>query len=184
MSAGRPPGGPPGELDRGRPAGRAGSGPGRGRCPALALAGALTLGGLAMGTAGWAAAGAAAAARYRELRAVVDRNTGRAHLTRGVNMYTLVALRSCVTGADAGVMGAMLEDRDPVIRRAAAGVLADLGDAGRQTLADALQRITDPRTREIVGEALEAIRRRDPPLADYPLTPAERRRIRGCGPPR
>ena len=40
------------------------------------------------------------ARRYAELRRVIDRNTGFAHATRGVNMYTLYALRGCVTEKD------------------------------------------------------------------------------------
>ena len=40
---------------------------------------------------------AAAAAREDELKRVINRNTGFAHTTRGTNMYTLIALRSCVT---------------------------------------------------------------------------------------
>ena len=35
--------------------------------------------------------------REDELKRVIDRNTGFAHMTRGMNMYTLIALRSCVT---------------------------------------------------------------------------------------
>ena len=41
-----------------------------------------------------------AASRYDELKRVIDRNTGYAHMTRGMNMYTLIALRECVTEID------------------------------------------------------------------------------------
>jgi len=51
---------------------------------------------------------AAAESRYEELTRVVDRNTGFAHMTRGVNMYTLIALRSCVGDADIPVLTRML----------------------------------------------------------------------------
>ena len=40
---------------------------------------------------------AAAASREDELKRVIKHNTGFAHMTRGMNMYTLIALRSCVT---------------------------------------------------------------------------------------
>ena len=36
--------------------------------------------------------------RYEELARVVKRNTGFAHMTRGVSMYTLIALRSTIRG--------------------------------------------------------------------------------------
>jgi hypothetical protein len=41
------------------------------------------------------ATSAAERSRADELKRVIDRNTGFAHMTRGVNMYTLIALRSC-----------------------------------------------------------------------------------------
>jgi hypothetical protein len=41
--------------------------------------------------------GAGAESRYDKLTRVINRNTGFAHMTRGVNMYTLIALRSCVS---------------------------------------------------------------------------------------
>ena len=46
--------------------------------------------------------------RSDELKHVVNRNTGFAHLTRGVNMYTLIALRSCVGDAEIPVLTRML----------------------------------------------------------------------------
>jgi hypothetical protein len=69
----------------------------------------------------------AQSARYRELLAVIDRNTGLAHMTRGVNMYTLYALRSCVSDRDIPVLRDLLRDKDRVSRMAAASVLADMG---------------------------------------------------------
>src|SRR5438445_4499520 len=56
--------------------------------------------------------GAAAELRYGELTRVINRNTGFAHMTRGVNT-----------------------DRDHVVQLAASGVLVDMGPAGRQALA-------------------------------------------------
>lgn len=126
-------------------------------------------------------AGHAERSRYRELRSVIDRNTGFAHFTRGVNMYTLVALRGCVSERDIPVLTQMLQDRDYVTRFAAARVLADMGDEGKRALGRGLEAATDARTRELIEEALreaESPTRR--PIADYPLSERERRAIRGC----
>jgi hypothetical protein len=127
------------------------------------------------------AAEAAERARYEELKRVIDRNTGFAHLTRGVNMYTLVALRSCVTERDVPVLAEMLSDRDHVTQLASANVLADLGEDGRRGLRQALAAAADVRTRSVIEDALresESPTRR--PIKDYPLSERERARIRGC----
>src|SRR5258708_835565 len=72
--------------------------------------------------------------RYGKLKHVIDRNTGFAHFIRGVNMYTLYALRECVTQKDIPVLAGMLKDKDRVTRMAVAGVLVDLGHSGRQVV--------------------------------------------------
>jgi len=46
--------------------------------------------------------------RYAELRAVVDTHVGFMHLVRGMNTYTVEALRRRVTAADVPVLGRML----------------------------------------------------------------------------
>ena len=48
--------------------------------------------------------------RYTELKRVVNANTGFAHFTRGVNAYTLYALRGCVSENDIPVLIEMLND--------------------------------------------------------------------------
>ena len=124
---------------------------------------------------------AAAGTRYDELKRVVTRNTGFAHMTRGVNMYTLIALRSCVTDADIPVLMRMLSDRDRVLRLAAANVLVDMGPLGRAALEQEAARPVDTDARLMIREALQeagAPERRA--LKDYPLTERERRSIRGC----
>ena len=132
-----------------------------------------------------AAAGASAASRYDELRKVIDRNTGFAHMTRGMNMYTLIALRSCVSDVDLPVLRAMLFDRDYVTQISAAGVLADLGPAGRGALEDSLKEAKDSRARQTIRDALkEAGDPQRRPLAEYPMSDRERRAIRGCRSPR
>ena len=122
--------------------------------------------------------------RYDELKRVIDRNTGFAHMTRGMNMYTLVALRSCVTEGDVPVLTRLLTDRDHVTQLSAANVLADLGDVGKLALRQALAAPPDIRTRSVIEDALrEGDSPTYRPIQDYPLTADERKRIRGCKPP-
>jgi len=126
---------------------------------------------------------AAERSRADELKRVIDRNTGFAHMTRGVNTYTLIALRSCVTERDVPVLSQLLTDRDHVTQLAAASVMADLGENGKRGLQDALAGGPDTRTRIVIEDALreaESPTRR--PILEYPLSPQERQRIRGCGP--
>jgi hypothetical protein len=129
------------------------------------------------------ATSAAERSRADELKRVIDRNTGFAHMTRGVNMYTLVALRSCVSERDVPVLAQLLTDRDHVTQMAAASVMADLGEDGKRALQQALATAADTRTRSTIGDALreaESPTRR--PILDYPLSPQERQRLRGCRP--
>ena len=129
------------------------------------------------------ATAAAERSRADELKRVIDRNTGFAHMTRGVNMYTLIALRSCVSERDVPVLAQLLTDRDHVIQMAAASVMADLGEDGKRALQQALATAADTRTRSTIEDALreaESPTRR--PILDYPLSPRERQRIRGCRP--
>ena len=124
---------------------------------------------------------AGAESRYDELKRVVNRNTGYAHMTRGVNIYTLIALRSCVAAGDIPVLTQMLADRDHVLQLAAAGVLADMGAPGRMALEGAQARATDAREREVVRDALQEASAPDRrALKDYPLTERERKSIKGC----
>ena len=135
------------------------------------------------------AAGAGAAPvredlRYRELRRIVNRNAGHAHLTPGATMHTAIALRECVSGADIPVLGRMLFDRDHVVQLTVARVLTDLGRPGLDALRRARARADqEPRARGVIDDALWY--RGQPehrPLRDHPLSPAERQRIRGCAP--
>ena len=129
--------------------------------------------------------GAWANERTAELRRVVNRNTGFAHMTRGVNMYTLIALRGCVTEVDIPALTEMLDDHDHVMQLAAAGVLVDLGVAGQRALEVARARAVDVRTRSVIDDALrEAGSAERLPLKDYPLSEQERKSIRGCAPKR
>ena len=126
------------------------------------------------------ATAASADARYGELKRVIDRNTGHAHMTRGVNMYTLIALRQCVTDADIPILARMLTDRDRVIGLAAAYVLADFGPPGVAALRSA-SATSDPRTKSVLTEAIEEAEKPErAAILSYPLTAKERRHIRSC----
>lgn len=99
-------------------------------------------------------------------------------------MYTLVALRSCVTEQDVPVLARLLTDRDHVAQLSAANVLADLGEEGKRGLRQTLAAATDVRTRGLIEDALkDAESPTRHPIQDYPLTEQERQRIRGCRPP-
>ena len=122
-----------------------------------------------------------AAPRDAELRAVIDRNTGNAHFTRGVNMYTLYALRGCVTGADLPVLTRLLADKDRIIRMAVASVLADLGPAGQDIVRNRQKSVKDVTERLMLQDALDDVAKPDyRPILQYPLNAGERSRIRGC----
>src|SRR5437870_2975223 len=99
--------------------------------------------------------GAAAELRYGELTRVIDRNTGFAHMTRGVNMYTLIALRSCVADGDIPLLTQMLSDRDKVIRLAAAYVLVDMGALGRAALEQEAMHPADVDERMLLRDTLQ-----------------------------
>ena len=120
-------------------------------------------------------------ARYRELRRVIYRNTGFAHMTRGVNMYTLYALRSCVGERDLPVLRDMLRDKDRITRMAVSSVLADMGGEGERAVRARLAEVRDAGEKMMLQDALGELARRDHRLIlEYPLTGAERARIRGC----
>ena len=119
--------------------------------------------------------------RYVELRRVIDRNTGFAHGTRGVNMYTLYALRACVTAQDLPVLDRLLSDKDRVTRMATADVLADLGAPGREVVRKKLSTLRDAAERLMLQEAVDNVQKPGyRPILEYPLTDRERSGIRGC----
>lgn len=119
--------------------------------------------------------------RSAELRRVIDRNTGFAHATRGVNMYTLYALRGCVSQKDIPVLERLLSDKDRIIRMAAADVLADLGSAGQEAVRAKLKETKDPSERSMLQEALDDAQKPSyRPILQYPLNAGERTKIRGC----
>ena len=121
------------------------------------------------------------AGRYAELRRVIDRNTGFAHATRGVNMLTLYALRECVTEKDMPVLERLLSDKDRITRMAAADVLADLGRAGQEVVGAKLTGTKDASERMMLQDALDYAQKPNyRPILQYPLNARERAGIRGC----
>lgn len=119
--------------------------------------------------------------RALEIKDVIDRNTGSAHMTRGVNMYTLIAIRSCVSESDIPALVELLRDDDNVVRLAAAGVLSDFGGAGHAALSKARDASQDPSLRAMIDDTLAGMDAPDRKrLKDYPLTRQEQRRIKGC----
>jgi hypothetical protein len=120
---------------------------------------------------------------YARLKRIVKANTGFAHLTRGMSVYTLVALRSCVSTEHVSLLSQMLKDADPIVRMASAYVLVDLGVTGKQAVSRQLESTASPADRTVLTEALnEAASAAYRPILEYPLTGSERRRIRGCLP--
>jgi hypothetical protein len=117
--------------------------------------------------------------RYTELKRVVNANTGFAHFTRGVNAYTLYALRECVSENDIAVLSEMMNDKDGPTRIAAMYVLADLGESGRKALREAKTDEASSRLeiQDAINESLAPDYR---PILQYPMTEAERKRISGC----
>ena len=124
---------------------------------------------------------AAQSDRYRELLAVIARNTGFAHMTRGVNMYTLYALRSCVSERDLPVLKDLLRDKDKVIRMAAASLLADMGSDGKTDVRARISEVKDATEKLMPQEAVDTVDRSGyRPILQYPLSDVERSHIRGC----
>src|SRR5438045_9277999 len=70
--------------------------------------------------------------RYRELKNIVNVNVGVAHATRGQNMNTFIALRSCVSNNDVGVVDELVEDKNAVVRMACARVLVHVETTGEE----------------------------------------------------
>jgi hypothetical protein len=98
-------------------------------------------------------------------------------------VYTVIALRECVSERDVPLLTRMLEDHDHVTQLAVARVLTDLGQPGLEALRGARSGARDARTRGVIDDALREVGQPEHrPLGSYPLTPAERRRIRGCAP--
>jgi hypothetical protein len=96
-------------------------------------------------------------------------------------MYTLYALRGCVTEKDIQVLERLLSDKDRIIRRAAADVLADFGPVGQEQLRAKLKGTKDVSDRSILQEALdEAQKSSYRPILQYPLEARERASLSGC----
>lgn len=75
--------------------------------------------------------------RPAELHCAVIRNTGFAHLTRGMNMDTIAALKEEAKPEDIPHLKAMLLGKDRIAAMTAAAVLKDMGTPARNALAEA-----------------------------------------------
>ncbi len=70
-------------------------------------------------------------------RCIVNRNTGFAHFTRGMNMYTIEALDKATTVNDVPALKELLKDDDRVTAMTAAEVMQRKGDVGKTALKEA-----------------------------------------------
>jgi hypothetical protein len=93
--------------------------------------------------------------RYSELARTVDRNVGHAHLTRGVNVCTIAALRRQVTDADIPVLQEMLSSKDNVHRLAAGYVLSILGARGTDALRQGGTKLAPGDAADFIARAAE-----------------------------
>ncbi len=106
--------------------------------------------------AGPAAAGADASPdkaftkRYEQLVKIVDKNTGFAHFTRGMNAGTIHALRSTVSESDIPVLRAMLADKDTIVVMTSVRVLMDLGKEGRSAVYGTLMQATSQNVKRVI----------------------------------
>jgi hypothetical protein len=92
-------------------------------------------------------------ARSKALAKIIDRNVGHAHMTRGVNMCTILALRDAVTEQDVEVLGDLLASNDSVHRIAAGYVLSVMGPAGISTLRSRSARLGSAEAENMVTSA-------------------------------
>ena len=96
-------------------------------------------------------------ARYRELVKIVDRNTGFAHFTRGMNRYTVEALQSAVGENDIPVLRKMLADKDRIVIMTATNVLMRMSAQGRGAVYEALLTTANKVSRDIIADQLADI---------------------------
>jgi hypothetical protein len=90
--------------------------------------------------------------RYRELAKVINRNVGYAHMTRGFNVCTILALRDEVTDQDIEVLAQLLESNDSIHRQTAAHVLSVLGPAAVTALQTRGARLGPTGVREVIAD--------------------------------
>jgi hypothetical protein len=95
--------------------------------------------------------------RYRELVKVVDRNTGHAHFTRGMNSYTIQALQKAVGPADLPVLRRMLTDRDRVVVMTTVEVLMRMDATGRRAVYEVLGTTDNKTARDTIADILSGL---------------------------
>jgi hypothetical protein len=92
--------------------------------------------------------------RYKTLVKIIDRNTGFAHMTRGMNMNTINALRNAVTQNDIPILRKMLEDGDRIVIMTSVNVLMDMGHDGRIAVYDTYDVTSNKNTINIISDHL------------------------------
>jgi hypothetical protein len=94
------------------------------------------------------------AGRYKALVKIIDRNTGFAHMTRGMNMNTINTLKNAVTQNDIPILRKMLEDGDRIVIMTSVNVLMDMGHDGRIAVYDTYDVTPNKSTINIISDHL------------------------------
>ena len=92
--------------------------------------------------------------RYKFLLKVVDKNTGYAHFTRGMNERTISALPHAATTSDIPILKRMLEDPDHVAAMTAVNVLMNMGYQGQLSVYGIFQNTKEPSVRNVLAGQL------------------------------
>ena len=95
------------------------------------------------------------AKRYKALVRIVNKNTGFAHMTRGMNMNTINALKNAVTQSDIPTLKKMLEDSDRIVIMTSVNVLMEMGHEGRLAVYDAYGVTSNKDTLNIISDQLD-----------------------------
>jgi SAM-dependent methyltransferase len=94
-------------------------------------------------------------ARQRALVDVIKANADRARFTRGVNTYTVQALKNALQPDDDPELRALLFDDDPIVTRTAASVFSTRGDRGLAVLREvAVDAALPANNRSVVDDVL------------------------------
>jgi hypothetical protein len=95
------------------------------------------------------------AKRYKALVRIVDKNTGFAHMTRGMNVNTINALKNAVTQSDIPVLKKMLENSDRIVIMTSVNVLMEMGHEGRDAVYDVYGVTSNKDTLVIISDQLD-----------------------------
>ena len=81
--------------------------------------------------------------RYHQLVEIINKNTGSAHMTRGMNSHTIDALKDSTTAKDIPVLEKMLKDPDNIVVMTTVNVLMGMGKEGRKAIYETCINSTD-----------------------------------------